>query len=115
MMGLCLPWQEAHKEFRSQFAETWGFQLADLASLHTKLAEVRHDTSTLATYAHHHELAAKRECPKTWAGMQTHDFTLEAPLRVLETLLRPADVTQLNMEGVPSASCTQPWRDQRWD
>eukprot|EP00959_Pyramimonas_sp_CCMP1952_P240114 5017781-Pyramimonas_sp.AAC.1 len=38
-MGLCLPWQEAHKEFRAQFAETWGFQLADFASLHTKLGQ----------------------------------------------------------------------------
>eukprot|EP00959_Pyramimonas_sp_CCMP1952_P179457 3751935-Pyramimonas_sp.AAC.1 len=64
MMGLCLPWQEAHKKFRSQFAETWGFQLADLASLRTKLAEVIHHTSILATYAHRHEVAAKHDCPK---------------------------------------------------
>eukprot|EP00959_Pyramimonas_sp_CCMP1952_P169953 3550611-Pyramimonas_sp.AAC.1 len=32
-MGLCLPWQEAHKEFRNQFAATWGFNLANFASL----------------------------------------------------------------------------------
>eukprot|EP00959_Pyramimonas_sp_CCMP1952_P388124 8133200-Pyramimonas_sp.AAC.1 len=64
MMGLCLPWQEAHKEFRTQFAETWGFKLTDLATLHTRLAEVIHHTSTLATYAHHHEVAGKHNCPK---------------------------------------------------
>eukprot|EP00959_Pyramimonas_sp_CCMP1952_P127565 2668201-Pyramimonas_sp.AAC.1 len=86
MMGLCLPWQEVHKDFRTQFAETWGFQLTDLATLHTKLAEVIHHASTLATYAHHHEVAGKHNCPKTWAGMQTHNFTQEAPLRVLEIL-----------------------------
>eukprot|EP00959_Pyramimonas_sp_CCMP1952_P345408 7233272-Pyramimonas_sp.AAC.1 len=81
MMGLCLPWQEAHKEFRTQFATTWVYQLADLGDLHTKLAKVIRHTSTLATYAHHHEIADKHGCPKTWAGMETHDFVSEAPLR----------------------------------
>eukprot|EP00959_Pyramimonas_sp_CCMP1952_P272083 5688911-Pyramimonas_sp.AAC.1 len=95
-MGLCLPWQEAHKEFRTQFAGTWGFQLSDFTSLHTKLEQVIHHISTLATCAHHHEIAAEHKCPRTWAGMQEHDFTLEAPLRVLEAIVQPANVKQLS-------------------
>eukprot|EP00959_Pyramimonas_sp_CCMP1952_P099964 2089990-Pyramimonas_sp.AAC.1 len=86
MMGPCLPWQEAHKGFRAQYAETWGYRSADLEALRTKLAEVIHHTSTLATFAHHHEVAGKYGCPKTWAGIQAHNFTLEAPLRVLEAI-----------------------------
>eukprot|EP00959_Pyramimonas_sp_CCMP1952_P444822 9313900-Pyramimonas_sp.AAC.1 len=95
-MGLGLPWQEAQKEFRTQFAETWGCQLADFASLHTKLGHVIHHISTLATYAHHHEIAAEHNCPRTWSGTQEHDFTLEAPLRVLEAIVQPANVKQLS-------------------
>eukprot|EP00959_Pyramimonas_sp_CCMP1952_P247956 5183386-Pyramimonas_sp.AAC.1 len=98
-MGLCLPWQEAHEEFRTQFAETWGFQLADLASPRAKLEQVIHHISTLATYAHHHDIAAEHECPRAWAGMQKRDFTLEAPLRALETIAQPANVKQLSSGG----------------
>eukprot|EP00959_Pyramimonas_sp_CCMP1952_P303073 6341639-Pyramimonas_sp.AAC.1 len=85
-MGLCLPWREAHKKFRSQFAATWGFKLADFASLHAKMEHVIRHISTLATFAHHHHIAEGHNCPRTWAGMQKHDFALEAPVRVLEAI-----------------------------
>eukprot|EP00959_Pyramimonas_sp_CCMP1952_P189456 3963079-Pyramimonas_sp.AAC.1 len=64
-MGLCLPRQEARKVFRAQFATTWGHQQANLENLHAKLAKVIRHASTLATYAHHHEIVAdKHGCPK---------------------------------------------------
>eukprot|EP00959_Pyramimonas_sp_CCMP1952_P160609 3358737-Pyramimonas_sp.AAC.1 len=81
MMGLCLPWQEAHREFRTLFAATRGCQLADLENPHAKLAKVIRHTGTLVTFARHREIADKHGCPKTWAGMESHDFTSETPLR----------------------------------
>eukprot|EP00959_Pyramimonas_sp_CCMP1952_P144688 3028543-Pyramimonas_sp.AAC.1 len=53
--------------------------------------------STLATFAHHHLAASVHACPKTWAKMLEHDFTLEAPMRVLEVIVKPADITRLSL------------------
>eukprot|EP00959_Pyramimonas_sp_CCMP1952_P435817 9126091-Pyramimonas_sp.AAC.1 len=64
MMGLRLPRQEAHRDFRAQFAATWGYQLADLENLHAKLAKVIRHAGALATFAHHHEIAEKHGCPR---------------------------------------------------
>eukprot|EP00959_Pyramimonas_sp_CCMP1952_P246254 5146971-Pyramimonas_sp.AAC.1 len=92
MTGLCLPWQEAHRDFRTQFATTWGYQLADLETLHAKLANVIRHAGALATFAHHHEIAEKHSCPRTRAEMEAREFTSETPLRVLEDIAQPADV-----------------------
>eukprot|EP00959_Pyramimonas_sp_CCMP1952_P469931 9495813-Pyramimonas_sp.AAC.1 len=94
-MGLCLPWQEAHKEFRTQLQRR-GVANWQTLPLSTPSSPKLYITK-LPTFAHRHEVADKHGCPKTRAGMQTHNFTLEAPLRVLETIVRPADVTQLNV------------------
>eukprot|EP00959_Pyramimonas_sp_CCMP1952_P183011 3826982-Pyramimonas_sp.AAC.1 len=55
---------------------------------------IRH-ISTLATFAHHHTVATIHGCPKTWSGMPEHKFTLEAPMRVLEAIVKPADIKSL--------------------
>eukprot|EP00959_Pyramimonas_sp_CCMP1952_P332439 6961429-Pyramimonas_sp.AAC.1 len=78
-MGLCFPWQQVHKEYRAQFAEAWGFDLCSLASLHGKMEDTIEHISTLATYAHHHQVAINQGCPTTWGAMQDYKFTLEAP------------------------------------
>eukprot|EP00959_Pyramimonas_sp_CCMP1952_P167428 3499488-Pyramimonas_sp.AAC.1 len=83
-MSLCLPWQEAHKEFRTQFAATWGLDLFTLASCHGKMEDAIRHISTLATFAHHHSAASAHGCPRTWAEMLEYKFTLEAPMRALE-------------------------------
>eukprot|EP00959_Pyramimonas_sp_CCMP1952_P385243 8073805-Pyramimonas_sp.AAC.1 len=80
-MVLCLPWQEAHKEFQTQFAATWGLNLGALASLRGKMEDAIRHISTLATFAHHHIAASVHGCPKTWADMLEYEFTLEAPMR----------------------------------
>eukprot|EP00959_Pyramimonas_sp_CCMP1952_P053062 1110013-Pyramimonas_sp.AAC.1 len=63
------------------------------------MEEAIRDISTLATFAHHHLAASAHACPKTWSGMLEHDFTLEAPMRVLEVIGQPADVNQLSIGG----------------
>eukprot|EP00959_Pyramimonas_sp_CCMP1952_P391245 8199063-Pyramimonas_sp.AAC.1 len=59
---------------------------------------IRH-ISALATFAHHHTVATNHGYPKTWSGMLDHKFTLEAPMRVLEAIVRPADIKSLGRGG----------------
>eukprot|EP00959_Pyramimonas_sp_CCMP1952_P275754 5764003-Pyramimonas_sp.AAC.1 len=98
-MGLCLPWQEAHEEFRAQFAAAWGFSLGALASLHGKMEGAIRHISTLATFAHHRKAASDHGCPKTWAEMLRYGFTLEASARALEEIVKPADISPLSQGG----------------
>eukprot|EP00959_Pyramimonas_sp_CCMP1952_P158699 3319393-Pyramimonas_sp.AAC.1 len=64
-MGICFPRQNVHLEHRNTFASAWGFQLSDLTPLHGKFEDAIKHISTLATYAHHHKVAAEHGCPKT--------------------------------------------------
>eukprot|EP00959_Pyramimonas_sp_CCMP1952_P249453 5214415-Pyramimonas_sp.AAC.1 len=59
---------------------------------------IRH-VSTLATFAHHRIAASVYGCPKTWAEMLEFEFTLEAPMRVLEAIVKPADISPLSQGG----------------
>eukprot|EP00959_Pyramimonas_sp_CCMP1952_P360847 7557619-Pyramimonas_sp.AAC.1 len=34
VLGICVPWQDAHLEFRQKLAETRGVSLDDLSALH---------------------------------------------------------------------------------
>eukprot|EP00959_Pyramimonas_sp_CCMP1952_P074357 1553776-Pyramimonas_sp.AAC.1 len=94
-MGICAPWQNVHLEYRTAFANALGLTPSALTTLHGEFEDAIKHISRLATHAHHHTVARKHQCPRTWAEMQGSKSSLEAPMRVLEALVQPAKIDPL--------------------
>ncbi|CAK0900436.1 unnamed protein product, partial [Prorocentrum cordatum] len=95
ILGLCAPWQEAHRGSRQDFASTWGLTLEDLADLHGRIEAILPHISKLVAVAHHHPDAQAAGCPQTWSKMDRRDFQLKAPMLVLEKIVPAASLTPL--------------------
>ena len=95
VLGLCIPWREAHSSFRQQFAEAWGLSLGHLTELHGRIEDAQVHVSKLVAVAHHHPIAQEAGCPQTWKAMEEANFKLRAPMLVLEEIVPAASLTSL--------------------
>eukprot|EP00959_Pyramimonas_sp_CCMP1952_P370791 7765633-Pyramimonas_sp.AAC.1 len=95
VLGLCVPWQDAHLEFRQRFAAAWGLKLDDFVDRHGEIEDAFLQVSGLVMNVHHHDAAKKAGCPQTWRDMERADFKLKAPMLVLEEIVPAASLASL--------------------